>query len=134
MMELQNLMLAKINVVSPNIIDRADLENVRMEELTDTPIKDIVYQSGAQSGEIATGNQFFVPHHPVLGRKLRVVFDGSFRDANDKALNDTLFTRPSIQRDLFAVCLRFRMYKIAFSADIVKMFRQIWVSEKLRNF
>jgi len=42
MMELQNLMLAKINVVSPNIIDRADLENVRMEELTDTPIKDIL--------------------------------------------------------------------------------------------
>jgi len=25
--------------------------------------------------EIATGNQFFLPHHPVLGQKLRVVFD-----------------------------------------------------------
>jgi len=23
----------------------------------------------------ATENQFFLPHHPVLGRKLRVVFD-----------------------------------------------------------
>ncbi|XP_070075755.1 uncharacterized protein [Drosophila takahashii] len=84
--------------------------------------------------ENATGNQFYLPHHPVLGRKLRVVFDGSFRDANGKALNDTLFTGPSIQRDLFAVCLRFRMYKFAFSADIVKMFRQIWVNEKHRNF
>ncbi|XP_070851548.1 uncharacterized protein [Drosophila suzukii] len=42
--------------------------------------------------------------------------------------------RPSIQRDLFAVCLRFRMYKFAFSADIVKMFRQIWVNEKHRNY
>ncbi|XP_070853475.1 uncharacterized protein [Drosophila suzukii] len=84
--------------------------------------------------EIATGNHFFLPHHPVLGRKLRVVFDGSFRDANGKALNDTLFTGPSIQRDLFAVCLRFRMYKFAFSADIVKMFRQIWVNEKHRNY
>jgi len=52
--------------------------------------------------EIATGNHFFLPHHPVLGRKLRVVFDGSFRDANGKALNDTLFTGPSIQRDLFS--------------------------------
>ncbi|XP_044250699.1 uncharacterized protein [Drosophila takahashii] len=82
----------------------------------------------------ATENQFYLPHHPVLGRKLRVVFDGSFRDANGKALNDTLFTGPSIQRDLFAVCLRFRMYKFAFSADIVKMFRQIWVNEKHRNF
>ncbi|XP_070071102.1 uncharacterized protein [Drosophila takahashii] len=52
--------------------------------------------------ENATGNQFYLPHHPVLGRKLRVVFDKSFRDANGKALNDTLFTGPSIQRDLFA--------------------------------
>jgi len=84
--------------------------------------------------EIATGNQLFLPHHQVLGRKLRVVFDGSFRDANGKALNDTLFTGPSIQRDLFSVCLRFRMYKFAFSADIVKIFRQIWVNEKNRNY
>jgi len=84
--------------------------------------------------EIATGNQFFLPHHPVLGRKLRVAFDGSFRDGYGKALNDTLFTGPSIQRNLFAVCLRFRMYKFAFSADIVKMFRQIWVNEKHRNY
>ncbi|XP_044315250.1 uncharacterized protein LOC123037658 [Drosophila rhopaloa] len=83
--------------------------------------------------ENGTGNQFYLPHHPVLGRKLRVVFDGSSRDANGKALNDSLFTGPSIQRDLFAVCLRFRMYKFAFSADIVKMFRQIRVNEKHRN-
>ncbi|XP_044312531.1 uncharacterized protein LOC123037101 [Drosophila rhopaloa] len=33
--------------------------------------------------ENATGNQIYLPHHPVLGWKLRVVFDGSFRDAND---------------------------------------------------
>ncbi|XP_043947289.2 uncharacterized protein LOC122817906 [Drosophila biarmipes] len=84
--------------------------------------------------DVAAGNQFFLPHHPVPGRKLRVVFDGSFRDANGKALNDTLFTGPSIQRDLFSVCLRFRMYKYAFSADIVKMFRQIWVNERHRNY
>ncbi|XP_043949702.1 uncharacterized protein LOC122818703 [Drosophila biarmipes] len=77
--------------------------------------------------DIAAGNQFFLPHHPVFGRNLRVVFGGSFRDANGNALNDTLFTGPSIQRDLFAVCLRFRMYKYAFSADIVKIFRQIWL-------
>ncbi|XP_044313278.1 uncharacterized protein LOC123037280 [Drosophila rhopaloa] len=71
--------------------------------------------------ENATGNQFYLPHHPVLGRKLRVVLDGSFRDANGKALNDTLFTGPSIQRDLFAVCLRFRMYKDP--SDSIKHFQ-----------
>ncbi|XP_044574113.1 uncharacterized protein LOC123258307 [Drosophila ananassae] len=84
--------------------------------------------------EIPKGRNFYLPHHPVLGRKLRVVFDGSYQDAKGMALNDTLSIGPSIQRDLFAVCLRFRMYKYVFSADIVKMFRQIWGSEKHRDY
>ncbi|XP_043067315.1 uncharacterized protein [Drosophila bipectinata] len=74
-----------------------------------------------------------IPHHPVLGRKLRVVFHGSYRDEKGKALNKTLSIGPSIQRDLFAVCLRFRMYKYVFSSDIAKMFRQIWF-EYWRNW
>nr|XP_044249381.1 uncharacterized protein LOC123002818 [Drosophila takahashii] len=77
---------------------------------------------------------FYMPHHPVLGKKLRVVFDGSFEDVNGHALNDALHIGPSIQRNLFHVCLRFRMHKFVFSADIVKMFRQIWVAPKHRNF
>ncbi|XP_068142776.1 uncharacterized protein [Drosophila tropicalis] len=84
--------------------------------------------------EVNNGQRFYLPHHPVLDRKLRVVFDGSFCDTIGKSLNDYLFTGPSIQRDLFAVCLRFRMYKFVFSADIVKMFRQIWVNNKHRDF
>ncbi|XP_068140065.1 uncharacterized protein [Drosophila tropicalis] len=40
---------------------------------------------------------------------------------------------PSIQRDPFAVCLRFRMFKFVFSADIVKMFRHISVNKKHRD-
>ncbi|XP_044573411.1 uncharacterized protein LOC123257655 [Drosophila ananassae] len=84
--------------------------------------------------EIPKGRNFYLPHHPVLGRKLRVVFDASYQDAKGMALKDTLSIGPSIQRDLFAVCLRFRMYKYVFSADIVKMFRQIWVSEKHRDY
>ncbi|XP_046868497.1 uncharacterized protein LOC124461129 [Drosophila willistoni] len=83
--------------------------------------------------EVNNDQRFYLPHYPVLGRKLRVVFDGSFCDTKGKSLNDYLFTGPSIQRDLFAVCLRFRMYKFVFSADIVKMFRQIWVNNKHRN-
>ncbi|XP_043064457.1 uncharacterized protein LOC122320328 [Drosophila ficusphila] len=77
---------------------------------------------------------FYMPHHPVLGKKLRVVFDGSYEDVNGHALNDALHIGPSIQRNLFHVCLRFRMHKFVFSADIVKMFRQIWVAPKHRNF
>lgn len=45
-MELQNLMLtitlAKINVVSPNFLDHADLESIWGEEPTNTPIREIL--------------------------------------------------------------------------------------------
>ncbi|XP_044574182.1 uncharacterized protein LOC123258378, partial [Drosophila ananassae] len=81
-----------------------------------------------------SGNFFYLPHHPIVGRKLRIVCDGSFKDANGVALNDVLHIGPSIQRNLFSVCLRFRMYRYVFSADIVKMFRQIWVSPDHQNY
>ncbi|XP_070075668.1 uncharacterized protein [Drosophila takahashii] len=32
-----------------------------------------------------SGKTFYMPHHPVLGKKLRVVFDGSFEDVNGHA-------------------------------------------------
>ncbi|XP_041452039.1 uncharacterized protein LOC121405436 [Drosophila obscura] len=71
---------------------------------------------------------FYLPHHPVITQKLRVVFDGSFKDTSGKALNDALHIGPSILRNLFSICIRFRMFKFVFSADIVKMYRQIWVA------
>ena len=80
------------------------------------------------------GRVFYLPHHPVIGDKLRVVFDGSFEDSDGVALNSTLHIGPKIQRDLVAVCLRFRLHKFVFSADIVKMFRQIWVSDEHQDY
>ncbi|XP_044573414.1 uncharacterized protein LOC123257658 [Drosophila ananassae] len=47
--------------------------------------------------EIPKGRNFYLPHHPVLGRKLRVVFDGSYRDAKGMALNDTLSIGPTVR-------------------------------------
>ncbi|XP_070851577.1 uncharacterized protein [Drosophila suzukii] len=71
---------------------------------------------------------FYLPHHPVFTQKLRVVFDGSFKDTNGRSLNEALHIGPSILRNLFSICMRFRMFKFVFSADIVKMYRQIWVA------
>ncbi|XP_075168937.1 uncharacterized protein LOC142241083 [Haematobia irritans] len=83
---------------------------------------------------VTDGRVFYLPHHPVLGEKIRVVFDGSFQDSNGISLNNNLHIGPSIQRDLFAVCLRFRFHRYVFSADIVRMFRQIWISEHHKNY
>ncbi|XP_075158009.1 uncharacterized protein LOC142231279 [Haematobia irritans] len=83
---------------------------------------------------VADGKLFYLPHHPVLGEKIRVVFDGSFQDSNGISLNNTLHIGPSIQRDLFSVCIRFRFKRYVFSADIVKMFRQILVNQEHRDY
>ncbi|XP_068149425.1 uncharacterized protein [Drosophila tropicalis] len=44
---------------------------------------------------------FYLPHHPAIGAKLRVVFDGSFQDRDRRSLNDALHIGPCIQRNLF---------------------------------
>lgn len=86
-------------------------------------------------GEIdVTDNRlFYLPHHPIVGAKLRVVFDGSFQGVAGISLNDKLHIDPSIQCNLFVVCLRFRLHKLVFSAYIIKMFHQIWVADDHRN-
>lgn len=83
--------------------------------------------------------QYYLPHHAVFKpnsstTKLRVVFDGSFKDAAGQSLNDTLLIGPPIQRDLFGVSIRFRKFRYVFTADITKMFRQIWVSKNDRDY
>ncbi|XP_075162729.1 uncharacterized protein LOC142235359 [Haematobia irritans] len=83
---------------------------------------------------VTDGRIFYLPHHPIVGKKLRIVFDGSFKDSTGHSLNSKLHIGSPIQRNLFAVCLRFRFHRYVFTADIVKMFRQIWVAEKHRNF
>ncbi|XP_055909573.1 uncharacterized protein LOC129944268 [Eupeodes corollae] len=78
------------------------------------------------------GRHFYLPHHAVFKpdsstTKLRVVFDGSVGDSTGQSINSHLYIGPPIQRDLFGVCLRFRQHRFVFTADIVKMFRQILI-------
>ncbi|XP_037942495.1 uncharacterized protein LOC119675369 [Teleopsis dalmanni] len=79
-------------------------------------------------------HSFYMPHHPIIKPKLHVVFVRLFQDTSGVSLNSTLHTGPSTQPNLFDLCLRFCLHKYIFSADIVKMFRQIWVSENHRNY
>ena len=76
-----------------------------------------------------TGNFAYLPHHAVFKEsstttKVRVVFDGSAQ--RDKiSLNNSLLVGPKIQDDIFDILLRFRTHKVALSADVAKMYRQI---------
>lgn len=82
---------------------------------------------------------YFLPHHGVINpgsttTKLRVVFDASMKTSTNLSLNDILHTGPSIQDDLFAILLRFRIPRFVFTADVEKMYRQVWVSEEDRKY
>lgn len=81
----------------------------------------------------------YLPHMGVLkpdsrSTKLRTVFNASSKTSTGISLNDILSEGPNIYNDVLDILLRFRMYKFAFSCDIIKMFRAIFVQEKQRPF
>lgn len=93
----------------------------------------------AQHNTIPDEQGYYLPHHAVRNEsststKLRVVFDASAKTSTNISLNDVLLKGPSIQEDLVSVMTRFRTHKYVFTADIKKMYRQIWVSEDQRDF
>ncbi|XP_045542763.1 uncharacterized protein LOC123723612 [Papilio machaon] len=72
----------------------------------------------------------YLPHHAVLREdkittKVRVVFDASSKGSNNISLNDELLIGPRLQEELRSILMRWRMHKICFTADIIKMYRQI---------
>ncbi|CAB0008058.1 unnamed protein product [Nesidiocoris tenuis] len=82
--------------------------------------------------------KYVIPHHAVFKttgekRKLRIVFDASF-PAPSGSLNDHLYTNTKLQADITNILLKFRQHRYVFSCDIVKMFRQIWLTPEHRNY
>ncbi|XP_043496402.1 uncharacterized protein LOC122520377 [Polistes fuscatus] len=82
---------------------------------------------------------YYLPHLGVMqklasSKKLRVVFDASFKSDNGRSLNDELMTGPCLLNDIRLVLFRFRMHRFVFSCDIEKMFRQISVSPEDRDY
>lgn len=76
--------------------------------------------------------KYFIPHHAVLRQdgdvsKLRVVFDASASSTSGVSLNDVLCVGPKLQMDIKDILLRCRLNKYVFTADIEKMYRQIFV-------
>ena len=72
---------------------------------------------------------WYLPHFPVLRpdkptTKTRIVFDASAK-FSDVSLNDIVLQGPKLQKDLFAVLLRFRRNPVALMCDTQKMYLQI---------
>ncbi|KAL7725482.1 hypothetical protein ACLKA6_017773 [Drosophila palustris] len=76
----------------------------------------------------------YLPHHPVIKEsssttKVRVVFDGSMKTSNGKALNDVLAIGPKLQLELPGVLMNWRALRFVFVADVEKMYRRINIHE-----
>ena len=81
---------------------------------------------------------FYLPMHAVYKgssstTKLRVVFDGSCPTSSGSSLNNILSTGPTLHKNLDQILIRFRTYKVAVSADISKMFREVLLAEPDRQ-
>lgn len=85
-----------------------------------------------RNGEEIRVNTAYLPHHAVLKEsssttKFRVVFNASSKTTSGISLNETMLVGPTVQDDIISIILRWRKYPVVFSADIQKMYRQIWV-------
>ena len=82
--------------------------------------------------ELNNPGAWYLPHRAVVQStldrwKLCEVFDASRRMAHHGSLNQHLFPGPSLQKDLALILKNWRQYRFAFTANIVKMYRQILV-------
>lgn len=89
--------------------------------------------------EVDTVTSFYLPHHAVFKpdsttTKLRVVFDATAASTNGKGLNSLLLTGPRLQETLPSILMRWRTKRIAISADVQKMYRQIWVHPNHQDY
>ena len=72
-------------------------------------------------------------YHPSKPNKIRVLFDCS-AEYIGRCLNKELLPGPDLANQLIGVLVRLRTESVAFMADIEKMYFQISVTEKHRNF
>ncbi|XP_065356309.1 uncharacterized protein LOC135950707 [Calliphora vicina] len=91
--------------------------------------------------KLTTNNsgKYYLPHQAVirensLTTKLRVVFDASAKTTNGKSLNDVMYTGPRLQKDIFDIIVKWRLWRYVVMADVEKMYRQVRVAEKDQKY
>ena len=77
-----------------------------------------------------TCNTYHLPMHAVhksssSSTKLRVVFDASCPTSSGFSLNDMLEVGPTLHPNLDQILIKFKSYRVAVSADIGKMYREV---------
>lgn len=105
--------------------------------IKDQLAKGIIEPAPANDSKLAQTPAHYLPHHAVVRQdkstmKLRIVYDASSR-SEGPSLNDCLYKGPKFNQLILDLLLRFRLYKVALTADIEKAFLMIAVDIRERN-
>lgn len=119
--------LEKRQTINPNL--RRDYAQVLQEYIT------LGHMEKIDNGPYKNDKTVWLPHHAVVRMdksttKMRVVFNASDKTANGVSLNSTLMVGPTLQPELRHTIMRWRQYPICLTADIVKMYRMVRISQK----
>ena len=82
---------------------------------------------------------YYLPHHCVhkpdsTTTKSRVVFNASARITSSHSLKDCLLIGPKLQYDLSNILVPSRLFKIARSAEVSNMYRQVELNRQDHDF
>ena len=121
-----------------NKLKRDNLLKVRYSDFVNKFLK-LGHLEKVLDGELDNANHYYMPHHCVLKdvsttTKLRVVFDTSAKTTTGLSLNDCLMVGPKLQDDQFCILIRFRFFKVALSAEVAKIYRQVGINPRDRDF
>ena len=99
---------------------------------------DLEHAELVPAAEIMRQN-YYLPMHGVCkesstSTKLRVVFDGSALTTSGSSLNQSLMVGPTLHPSLDQILLKFRTYPVAMTADISKMYREVELAAKDKDF
>ena len=121
-LDKNKILLAEYNNIIREYIDEGIVEVVEPDDVTHKP-----------------GSTHYLPHRAVIREnhsttKVRIVFDGSAHNENERSINNVLYSGPCLLPLIFGILIRFRIGKIGIVADVKQAFLQIEISEENRNF
>ncbi|XP_050667011.1 uncharacterized protein LOC126966802 [Leptidea sinapis] len=125
-------------------LERKMLSSPKLKEAYDSVILEYLekgYISPVLPDTDATQSlrSYTISHHGVIREdkvtsRLRVVLDASAKTTTQVSLNDILYSGQNLQGNIFNIMVNFRLYRIAFSADIRQMFLCIGIRPCDRRF
>ncbi len=107
----------------------------------DSTVKDQIQRGVVEPVEEASGELchkiHYLPHHAIIRKdrettKIRVVYDASAR-SEGPSLNDCLHAGPKFDQRILDILLRFRVHRVAVTADIEKAFLMVGIAKEDRD-